>query len=57
MSENIRQKSLTIPEYFEAYVYRQNHGKYMHRNIPESLIFFVRLFPILRLYFWGYRLC
>ena len=31
LSENIRQRRLTILEYFD---------KYMHRNIPELLVFF-----------------
>ena len=45
VSENIRQKGLTLLEYFDAY------DKYMHRNIPELLVFFVWYFSILRCYF------
>ena len=61
LSENIRQKRLTILEYFDAYICHHyqprkwelknlkwelffqvdNDDKYMHRNIPELLIFFV----------------
>ena len=53
MSENIRQKQLTVLEYFDAYIYHHHHyqyiyhsrvyndDKYMHRNIPELLVFFV----------------
>ena len=47
--EIIRQKILTILEYFNAYIcyhYQpknniDNDGKYMHRNIPELFVFFV----------------
>ena len=57
--ENIRQKILTILEYFNAYICHHyqpknnidNDGKYMHRNIPELFVFFVWYFPTLRCYF------
>ena len=44
MSKNIR---LTIMEYFDAYIchhYRSrltNDDKYMHRNLPELIVFIV----------------
>ena len=42
MSENIRQKRLTILEYFDPYIYHHyRDDKYMHQNIPELLVFFV----------------
>ena len=53
VSENIRQKELTVLEYFDVYNYHHHHyqyvyhsrvyndDKYMHRNIPELLVFFV----------------
>ena len=44
MSESIRQKRLRMLEYFDAYVchhYQPNDDKYMHRNIPELLVFSV----------------
>ena len=45
LSENIRQKILRILEYFDAYICHhyqpKNDDKYMHRNIPEFLDFFV----------------
>ena len=49
MSENIRQKGLTIMGYFDNNDNDENDDKsqldnddkYMHRNIPELLVFFV----------------
>ena len=52
ISGNIRQKRLTILEYFDTYIY---HHKYMHQNIPELLVFFVWYFPTSRCYFSDYR--
>ena len=47
MSENIRQKRLTILEYFDEYICHHyqakndNDDKYMHRNILAFLVFSV----------------
>ena len=47
MSENIRQKRLTILEYFDAHIChhyqpkKNNDDKYMHRTISELLVFFI----------------
>ena len=40
MSENVRQKRIKILDRFE--------DKYIHRNIQEVLVFFLRYFPTLR---------
>ena len=37
-----------------TYLSSYNDGKYMHRNIPELLVFFVWYFPTLRCYFFYY---
>ena len=43
MLDNIRQKRLTILEYFNApkRMIIDNDDKYMHRNVPEFLVSFV----------------
>ena len=59
-SENIRQKRLKILVYFDGcicYHYQIFDDKYMHQNIPEFLVFFVRCIPTLRCYFLDYHLC
>ena len=48
VSENVKQKRVKILEYFNAY------DKYMHRNIPELLVFIAWHFPTQRCHFLDY---
>ena len=62
MSGNIRQKRLKILEYFDAYICHHcqpkslfevdNDDKYMHRNIPEFLVFLSDIFRNKNVNFW-----
>ena len=51
--ENIRQKRLTILEYFNAYICHQI--MMTNINIPELLVFIIWHFPTLRCYIFNYH--
>ena len=57
ITENIKQKRLTILDYFDAYICHHyqlkvdNDDKHMHRNTPELLVLFVWYFRVSRFHF------
>ena len=50
MSEKIKQKRLTVLEYFDAYTVSII---YMHRVIPKLLVFFCLIFSDTKMLFFG----